>query len=138
MITNLKNIKPFIEKSIPFILTTILIVTTGAFGYHVWQIHEKHITGTLAHNIGATKAHDDGMAYIETLAQQYLDDPSHDTCPLYYAAKPKYDGGNPIPSVVAIDIESCDRSLSQHVIVFNTANGYTIEYSNGSFSPIER
>ena len=250
MITNLKNIKPFIEKSMPFILTTILIVTTGAFGYNVWQVHEKHmteqayrtavpaptnyyvidgpaqdvhpvaddmgnigycplddqsrptcavgllstrtratakerghqpitidptgwpshneqvtidsndgwfwnrsyllpdsldgepvkenlITGTLAQNIGATKAHDGGMAYIETLAQQYLDDPSHDTCPLYYAAKPKYDGDNPIPSIVTIDIESCDHSLSQHVIVFNTANGYTIDYSDGSFSPIE-
>lgn len=41
MITNLKNIKPFIEKSMPFILTAILIVTTGAFGYHIWHVHEK-------------------------------------------------------------------------------------------------
>lgn len=41
MITNLKNIKPFIEKSMPSILTAILIVTTGAFGYHIWHVHEK-------------------------------------------------------------------------------------------------
>lgn len=251
MITNLKNIKPFIEKSMPFILTAILIVTTGVFGYHIWHAHKKHsieqtyrtavpaptnyyvidgpaqdvhnvaddmgnigycplddqsrptcavgllsthtraeakerdrqsieidpagwpngneqvtidsnygwfwnrsyllpdslggkpvkgniITGTLAQNVGATSAHNGGMAYVETLAQQYLDDPSHDSCPLYYAAKPKYDGDSPIPSIVTIDIESCDRSLSQHVIVFNTANGYTIDYSDGSFRPIER
>lgn len=251
MITKLTNIKAFIEKSTPFILTLILIVITGAFGYHIWNVHEKQvteqayrtavpaptnyyvidgpaqdvhnvaddmgnigycplddqsrptcavgllsthtrvqakenghqpieidpagwpngneqvtidsnygwfwnrsyllpnslggkpvkeniITGTLAQNVGATSAHNGGMAYVETLAQQYLDDPSHDRCPLYYAAKPKYDGDSPIPSIVTIDIESCDRSLSQHVIVFNTANGYTIDYSDGSFSPIER
>lgn len=41
MITNLKNLKSFIEKNMPFILTIILIVTTGAFGYHIWHFHEK-------------------------------------------------------------------------------------------------
>lgn len=41
MITNLKNIRPFIEKNMSFILTAILIVTTGAFGYRIWHFHEK-------------------------------------------------------------------------------------------------
>ncbi len=42
-------------------------------------------------SIGVTTAHDGGMAYVETLVQQYLDNPSHD-CPLYYAAKPSTTG----------------------------------------------
>lgn len=94
-------------------------------------IKENLVTGTRTQNVGLSKDHTGGMAYAETKARDYLDNPDNAQCPLYYAVTPNYQNSELIPRTVSIDMESCDQSLSEHITVFNTANGWMINYYNG-------
>ena len=47
---------------------------------------------------------------------------------------PNYQNSELIPRTVTIDMESCDQSISEHITVFNTANGWAINYYNGRIS----
>lgn len=97
-------------------------------------VKENLVTGTRTQNVGIDNNHTGGMAYAETKARDYLDNPANAHCPLYYAVTPNYQDSELIPRTVTIDMESCDQSLSEHITVFNTANGWSINYYNGRIS----
>ena len=65
------------------------------------------------------------------LSPTYLDDQYNAQCPLYYAVTANYEADELIARSLTVDIESCDQSLSEHITVFNTANGWAINYYNG-------
>lgn len=94
-------------------------------------IKENLVTGTRTQNVGLSNDHTGGMAYAETKARDYLDNPANAQCPLYYAVTPNYTNNELIPRTVTIDMESCDQSISEHITVFNTANHWDINYHNG-------
>lgn len=94
-------------------------------------IKENLVTGTRTQNVGLSNDHTGGMAYAETKARDYLDNPDNAQCPLYYAVTPNYQNSELIPRTVSIDMESCDQSISEHITVFNTANHWDINYHNG-------
>lgn len=94
---------------------------------------ENLVTGTRTQNVGSA-GNAGGMAYTETIARDYLDSAAAKDCSLYYAATPNYEGNELLPRTVTIDIQSCDKSIDERVVVDNTANGFAIDYMNGSVS----
>lgn len=95
---------------------------------------ENLITGTRTQNVGNSN-HRGGMKYPEQLAYDYLSSPEAKYCPLYYAAIPQYPVDNEIvPRTVTVDIQSCNKSLDEHIVVYNVAKGFTIDYTTGEFS----
>lgn len=91
------------------------------------------VTGTRGQNVGMNNK--GGMAYTEEIARDYLDNKTAaNSCPLYYAATPNYSGVELLPRTVTVDIQSCDLAINERVVVDNTANGYSINYVNGSFT----
>ena len=94
-------------------------------------VKENLVTGTRTQNVGIDNNHTGGMAYAETKARDYLDNPANAQCPLYYAVTPNYTNSELIPRTITIDMESCDQSISEHITVFNTANHWDINYHNG-------
>lgn len=95
-------------------------------------IKENLVTGTRTQNVGSAK-NAGGQAYTETIARDYLDSAKAKDCPLYYASTPVYEGNELLPRTVTVDIQSCDKSIDERVVVDNTANNYTIDYSNGAY-----
>lgn len=91
------------------------------------------VPGTRTQNVGSVK-NSGGMAYTETIARDYLDEKSSNECPLYYAATPNYEGDELIPRTVTVDIQSCNNSIDERVVVYNTANGFEVNYKEGSFT----
>lgn len=94
------------------------------------------VTGTRTQNVGFNNSGgsgNGGMAYTETIARDYLDSDASKDCSLYYAATPNYSGDELLPRTVTVDIQSCDKSIDERVVVPNTANGYTIDYTDGTF-----
>ena len=106
-------------------------ITDGSQSYTGWFWNRSHM---IADSLGISSAHNGGMAYSETKARSYLDNQAHASCPLYYAVTPNYNGNELIPRTVTVDIESCDKSISEHITVPNTANGYTIDYNTAEIS----
>lgn len=100
-------------------------------------VKENLVTGTRTQNVGISPAHNGGMAYTETKARSYLDNQAHAQCPLYYAVTPNYEGDELIPRTVTVDMESCDQSLSEHVTVYNTANGWNIDYNTAEIQQLK-
>lgn len=96
-------------------------------------IKENLVAGTRPQNVGSVK-NAGGMAYTETIARDYLDSSKANECPLYYAATPNYEGDELIPRTVTVDIQSCDKSIDERVEVANTANGFTVDYTDGSYT----
>lgn len=90
------------------------------------------VTGTRTQNVGRNDGKG-GMAYTETIARKFLDDPNNANCPLYYAAVPNYKGSELVPRNVTVDIQSCDKSIDERVTVNNMMPGYEINYMDGSF-----
>lgn len=90
------------------------------------------ITGTRAQNVGDNRT-PGGMEYCETKAMDYLS--SHpDNC-LYYSATPVYEGDEPIPRSVFVDMYSDDGSIDEEVEVFNALPGFSIDYMTGAITP---
>lgn len=89
------------------------------------------VTGTRTQNVGANNGKG-GMAYAETKARDYLN--AHHDGTLYYCAIPVYVGDELAPRSVYVEMKSDDGSIDESIEVFNTANGYTINYSDGTFS----
>lgn len=92
------------------------------------------VTGTRTQNVGSVQIsgqYSGGMARTELIARDYLDSQRDDSCPLYYAATPRYSGDELIPRTVQIDIRSCDATIDASYEVSNTANGWSIDYSTG-------
>ena len=94
------------------------------------------VTGTRTQNVGSVN-NSGGMAYTETIARDYLDGAQGqdaNACPLYYVATANYSGNELLPRTVTVDIQSCDKSIDQRVVVDNTANGFDIDYLTGDWS----
>lgn len=126
---------------------------TGSQSYKGWFWNRSHlvadslggaaslqnlVTGTRPQNVGSTQVdghYSGGMAYAEAKARSYLDTHNGDLCPLYYSATPTYDGTALIPTVVTVDMRSCDRTLDERVEISNTANGWAVDYRTGTFAP---
>lgn len=124
----------------------------GSKPYHGWMMNRSHlvadslggpevtenlVTGTRMQNVGSHQVdgqYAGGMAYTEKLARDYIDSGKAASCPLYYAATPEYSGDELVPRTVIVDIISCDQSIDQRVEVSNTAAGWEIDYTDGSFA----
>ncbi len=124
---------------------------TGSRPYHGYLFNRSHlvadslggapsraniITGTRTQNVGSTQVdgqYAGGMAHTETLARDYLTHDRVRNCPLYYAATANYTGSELVPRTVTIDIASCNRTVDEHVVVPNTAAGFTIDYATGTW-----
>lgn len=76
-----------------------------------------------------------GMRYSEIKAQEWLE-ANHDGT-LYYGAKPVYEGNELVPRTVIVSMLSSDGTIDEKVIVFNSANGFEINYADGTFKAIK-
>lgn len=92
------------------------------------DVAENMVTGTRTQNVGRNQPAG-GMAFTETEARDWLDKNPSGT--ITYMATPIYQSTELVPRTVTVDIRTSDGSIDQHVIVFNTANGYDIDYQNG-------
>lgn len=98
---------------------------------------ENMVTGTRTQNVGSTTVSGEfagGMAHTEVIARDYVSSEAANTCPLYYAATPNYEGDELVPRTVTVDIQSCDLSIDERVLVSNTAQGWDIDYATGVYS----
>ena len=93
---------------------------------------DNWVTGTRMQNVGANDGNG-GMAYTETKARDFLDDPSNVDCPVYYSAQPVYNADELVPRSVIVDIKTCDSEIDERVTVQNVMPGYEISYADGSF-----
>ncbi|NMM99698.1 DNA/RNA non-specific endonuclease [Bifidobacterium sp. DSM 109958] len=89
---------------------------------------ENMVTGTRTQNVGKNNPAG-GMAYTETEARDWID--KHPDGTITYMATPNYTGNELLPRTVTVDIRTSDGSIDQHVTVWNTANGYSIDYAKG-------
>ncbi|MBT1171993.1 DNA/RNA non-specific endonuclease [Bifidobacterium sp. MA2] len=87
------------------------------------------ITGTRTQNVGDNDATPGGMAYTENEAREWLRSRRDGT--IEYMATPKYTGDELLPRTVDVDIRTSDGSIDEHVVTYNTAAGYDIDYSRG-------
>lgn len=128
---------------------------SGSKTYRGWMMNRSHliadslggqeitanlVTGTRTQNVGSHQEkgqYAGGMAHTEVMARNYLADGRGESCPLYYAVTPQYEGNELLPRTVTVDIDSCDHQINQHVVVTNTAYGWTINYTDGSFTRVQ-
>lgn len=97
-------------------------------------IRENLITGTRTQNVGGVDQKG-GMKYIESKATDYLES-NHDKS-LYYEAIPIYDGNELVPRGVLVNAKSSDGKIDESVMTYNVANGYEINYQEGTFKAVE-
>lgn len=94
---------------------------------------ENLVTGTRMQNVGMNdSSNPGGMAFTETEARDWLD--KNPTGTIQYVVTNAYVGSEIMPRSTFVDIRSSDGSIDQHVEVFNTALGYTIDYNTGKWS----
>lgn len=93
---------------------------------------ENLVTGTRTQNVGIKNQ--GGMAYTEIKARDFFKVPTEET--LIYQVRPVYEGNELIPRYVIVDIKSSDGRLNEQVVVKNSANGFKINYKNGSYTKI--
>ena len=92
---------------------------------------DNAITGTRMQNVG-NRSNSGGMAYVEQLTVDYLT--THRGEHVYYSAEPIYSGSELIPRYVIVNVKSSDNLLDKQIITFNNQYGYTIDYTNGTFT----
>lgn len=92
---------------------------------------QNAITGTRTQNVGGTNQNG-GMRYPEKKAQKWIE--KHHDGVLYYSATPVYKGNELVPRSVVVKMLSSDGSIDESVTVYNTANGYVINYATGAFT----
>lgn len=86
------------------------------------------ITGTRTQNVG-NNDRKGGMQYIENKVLTYIN--QNPSVHVYYKAEPVYVGTELVPRYVVVSALSSDGVIDEKVRVFNTANGFTIDYQNG-------
>ena len=89
---------------------------------------ENAITGTRTQNVGEDNR--GGMAYMETILREFFKHKTDVT--VYYQVKPLYNGNELLPRSVEVNVKASDGSIDQKIIVYNTANGYNIDYNNAT------
>lgn len=114
--------------------------------YHGWLFNRSHllakslggpdtadnlVTGTRTQNVG-NNDEDGGMGHTETIARRHLDQNPDST--ILYEVEPLYAGNEIIPRAVAVDIRSDDGAIDEHVITYNAAKGFDIDYATGAWS----
>lgn len=94
-------------------------------------IRVNAITGTRPQNVGG-RSNNGGMRYTEIKAKNWLE--AHPDGHLYYEAMPIYKDSELVPRAVVVSVLSSDNTVNDKVMVYNTANGYNIDYTNGTFT----
>lgn len=127
----------------------VTIVCPDGHDYHGWFWNRSHlladslggeprvenlITGTRMQNVGSnTDEYPGGMAWCESIARSWLW--SHTQGDLLFSATPVYAGDDAVPLAVLVDMRSSDGQVDLHVIVYNAAKGYRVDYATGEFFP---
>lgn len=97
------------------------------------EVVQNIVCGTRMQNVGSNRSIGaGGMAHCENLARTWLSD--HPTGSLLYAATPAYLGNEAVCRSVYVDVLASDGSINQRFEVYNTALGYTIDYTTGTFA----
>lgn len=94
-------------------------------------IRRNAITGTRTQNVGGTDQKG-GMRYSEIKATNWLKNNKDGI--LYYSAEPIYHESELVPRFVIVKMKSSDGSIDEEVKVYNTANGWNINYQTGEYS----
>ncbi len=112
---------------------------TGAT-YHGWLWNRCHllakslggsddlvnlVTGTRMLNVGANDGQG-GMDVFESAIRSWLR--SYPDVTVQYVATPVYEGDEPIPRSVVVDVLSSDGAIDERLEVYNAAKGHTINY----------
>ena len=89
-------------------------------------VYENLVTGTRPQNVGG-RGNDGGMAYLETKIRDYFNRGSKGTVDyevinVYASDKDK------LPVYSICNAKSSDRKIDEQVIVYNSAEGYDIDY----------
>lgn len=92
---------------------------------------EGNITGTRMQNVGNNDKKG-GMQYIEWKVLNYIK--NHKSVIVYYKVTPNYKDNELIPRTVTVQALSSDNSIDETVVTYNAANGYTINYNDGSYT----
>jgi DNA-entry nuclease len=89
------------------------------------------ITGTRMQNVGDNSSKPGGMAYTESQVRDYMK--IHKDVTTAYYATPVYKGNEIVPRGVTVDVRTSDGAIDEHVVVWNYANGHTIDYTTGAW-----
>ena len=92
-------------------------------------IKRNVVTGTRMQNVGNNNKKG-GMQYIEMKVLNYVKRTGKN---VYYKAEPVYKENELVPRYVIVNAKSEDGKINEKVLVFNTAEGYTIDYNTGKF-----
>lgn len=92
------------------------------------------VTGTRTQNVGDNDG-EGGMAFFERKTVDWLNNHPEDT--VWYSARPVYEGDELVPRSVIVSLTNPDHTFEYVGEVFNAANGYTIDYTNGTFAQAE-
>lgn len=92
-------------------------------------IKRNVVTGTRMQNVGNNNKKG-GMQYIEMKVLNYVKRTGKN---VYYKAEPVYKNNEIVPRYVVVNAKSEDGKIDEKVLVFNTAEGYTIDYNTGKF-----
>lgn len=92
-------------------------------------IKRNVVTGTRMQNVGNNNKKG-GMQYIEMKVLNYVKRTGKN---VYYKAEPVYKENELVPRYVIVNAKSEDGKINEKVLVFNTAEGYTIDYNSGKF-----
>lgn len=95
---------------------------------------ENLVTATRAQNVGG-RSNDGGMAYAENLVREYFNNGGNGL--IRYEVENIYNGTELLPRETIVNILSTDNALNKKVMIFNLANGYNINYNNGTFTEVE-
>lgn len=92
---------------------------------------ENAVTGTRPQNVGNVD-NAGGMRYTESKVEDYFSSATDEV--VYYKAEPVYEGNELLPRYVIVTVMSSDQKLNEVVQVFNNANGWNINYADGTYS----
>lgn len=93
-------------------------------------IKQNAITGTRPQNVGNVDQKG-GMRYLEKKVEDYFKNKTDKV--VYYKVTPKYQGKELLPRSVIVYAMSSDKKINEKVEVYNTANGWDIDYNTGKF-----
>ncbi|HEK9329383.1 TPA: DNA/RNA non-specific endonuclease, partial [Streptococcus equi subsp. equi] len=125
-----------VTNNVPVVLTTLkgkkynshLFVRSHLFADSLGgkSIRKNAITGTQMQNVGTRKG---GMQYIEKKVLSHIT--KNPDVYVFYSAIPEYQGTELLARSVLVSALSSDGVINETVRVFNTADGFNIDYQKG-------
>ncbi|KPJ21942.1 DNA/RNA non-specific endonuclease [Streptococcus phocae] len=125
-----------VTNNTPVVLTTLkgkkynshLFVRSHLFADSLGgkSIRKNVITGTQMQNVGTRKG---GMQYIEKKVLSHVT--KNPDVHVFYSAIPEYQGTELLPRSVLVSALSSDGIINETIRVFNTADGFNIDYQKG-------